>query len=118
MTKIIHPQEIAVWYILPTLRREISMSMNKEGLTQAEIAGLLGVSEAAISFYLSNKRASKINIGKSLKKLIEETSKRIIKNKDSITEIQKLMKNKEIKKLSCKIHKKIGRRSSCSVCYG
>ena len=46
-----HPQEIEVWYILPAIRKELVVVLKESGLTQRKIAGMLKVTEAAISQY-------------------------------------------------------------------
>ena len=52
------PQEIEVWYIIPAIRRELAKNMiEKHGLTQKEAAEKLGLTEAAVSRYVSGKRA-------------------------------------------------------------
>jgi predicted transcriptional regulator len=52
------PCEIIVWHILPAIRRELAKNMIKRhGLSQKEVAKKLGLTEAAISRYLSGKRA-------------------------------------------------------------
>jgi predicted transcriptional regulator len=52
------PCEIIVWYILPAIRRELAKIMvERHNLTQKEAAKKLGLTEAAISRYLSGKRA-------------------------------------------------------------
>lgn len=49
--------EIASRYVLPSLKRRLAEIMLKEyGFTQKEIARILGVSEAAVSRYISGER--------------------------------------------------------------
>jgi hypothetical protein len=82
------PCEIIVWQILPVIRREIAKSLIKNyGLTQREVAKKLGITEAAVSRYVSGKRG-KIEITDSeFLNEIKKSSSRIIK-KDG-TEIVK-----------------------------
>jgi predicted transcriptional regulator len=52
------PCEIIVWHVLPAIRRELARIMiEKHGLTQKDTAKKLGLTEAAVSRYLSGKRA-------------------------------------------------------------
>lgn len=53
------PCESAVKYKVPAIKAELARKLKKEGKSQKEIAKLLGVTEAAISQYLSGKRARK-----------------------------------------------------------
>jgi hypothetical protein len=58
------PQEIEVWYVLPAIRREMCKELISQGFTQRKAAQVLGVTEAAVSQYVSSKRASKVKFGK------------------------------------------------------
>ena len=51
------PCELVVWYVLPTIRREVAKELVKtHGMTQAQVAKKFGVTDAAISQYLKKKR--------------------------------------------------------------
>ncbi len=51
------PCEIVVWYVLPTIRREVARELVKtHGILQSEVAKKFGVTDAAISQYLKKKR--------------------------------------------------------------
>ncbi|MBU0758112.1 MAG: helix-turn-helix domain-containing protein [Nanoarchaeota archaeon] len=75
------PQEVNVWYVLPALRREITLSFKKNGMKQKEIAAILGVTEPAVSQYLKNKRASTIRFTEEIKKEIDTAAKNMITDK-------------------------------------
>jgi len=61
MMKLEHPQEVEVWYVIPAIKRELSKSMMKDnGLSQKNVATLLGVTEAAVSQYINSKRANEV----------------------------------------------------------
>ena len=54
------PCEIATWYVLPVIRKELAMLLVKNhGISQKETASLLGVTDAAVSQYLSKKRGKR-----------------------------------------------------------
>lgn len=94
------PQEIEVWYIIPAIRRELAKCLIKEyGLTYEKVGGILGISKAAISQYLKNKRAAKIKLHeKALHEVCNSCSK-ITKGKsnavDEITRVLKLIREKQ-----------------------
>ncbi|MDD4185275.1 MAG: helix-turn-helix domain-containing protein [Candidatus Methanomethylophilaceae archaeon] len=53
------PCELVVWYVLPTIRREVARELVKaHGMTQAQVARKFGVTDAAISQYLRKKRGN------------------------------------------------------------
>ena len=52
------PCEFSMWYIVPYIRSRVAQSMVKDlGMKQAHAARKLGVTDAAVSQYLSGKRA-------------------------------------------------------------
>ena len=78
----IMPQEIEVWYLIPALRKELSrIFINYHNLTQKKAAELLGISEAAVSQYVKEKRAKDIKFTKSELKIIKSTAGKIVKDK-------------------------------------
>lgn len=51
------PCEIVVWYVLPTIRREIAREMvTTYRMKQSDVGHIFGVTDAAISQYLKKKR--------------------------------------------------------------
>ena len=72
------PQEVEVWYLLPALRRELARCfVTKHALSQKEAASLLGLTESAISQYLSQKRAHDMKFSKQEKEQISAAADRI-----------------------------------------
>jgi uncharacterized protein len=102
------PQEIEVWYIIPAIRRELSRILTgKYDMTFERAGGLLGVSKAAISQYLKNKRASKFKIPPEVKKEIEKSAEIIsVKNNSALNEIQRILKFIRENNVGCKVCKK------------
>lgn len=105
--KLMQPQEIEVLYILPALRRELTIEMKKSGIEQKKIAELLCVTEAAVSQYLNAKRASKIKFDNEVLDLIKEAAKKITDPNLMIKETQLLLKTLRQQGLTCKVHKKL-----------
>jgi len=55
----IRPQcEIIVQYVLPAIRAEMALRMKDEGISQAQIARILGVTPAAVNQYVKSKRGA------------------------------------------------------------
>jgi len=102
------PQEIEVWYIIPAVRKELAKQLTKKHEFSYEKAGaILGVSKAAVSQYLSNKRANKVKLNAEVKKEIAKSAKVMSENpKMALIEIQRIMKIMKDKKCSCDVCKK------------
>jgi len=102
------PQEIEVWYIIPAIRKELARLLTEKYELSYEKAGIiLGVSKAAVSQYLSNKRANKIKLSIGMKKEIVRSAKIISeKPKLALVEMQRLLKVMKDGKYSCSVCKK------------
>ncbi len=100
-------QEVEVWYIIPMIRKTLAKHLvEKSGFTYEKTGKILGVSKAAISQYMNNKRANKIKL--SNETLIEiEKSAIIISNDENrvIAEIERLLDFMRVSKSSCKVCK-------------
>jgi len=78
------PCELIVWYMLPAIRSAIAESMIKDyKLKQTEVAQKLGVTDAAVSQYLSSKRGKIVLKDPKVKKFIKESTKRILKGEQN-----------------------------------
>jgi predicted transcriptional regulator len=79
------PCEIIVWEVLPSIRREFAkILIEKHGLSQKEAANKLGVTEAAISRYISGKRASQEVFDGEILSEIEKSASELINGNNSI----------------------------------
>ena len=105
------PQEIEVWYIIPTIRKELAKILTeKYKLTFEKTGNILGISKAAVSQYLGNKRASKISLPASVKKEIAKSAAVISKNETmALKEIMRILSLMKKTKCSCKICGKYNR---------
>jgi len=105
------PQEIEVWYIIPAIRKELSKILTKKyGMTFEKAGHCLGISKAAISQYLKNKRANSVKLNSEIKKEIEKSAKIISKNENkAVGEIMKILNMIKITKCMCRICKKYNR---------
>lgn len=71
------PQEMEVWYVLPAIRREFSLALIETGLSQKRVAGILGVTEAAVSQYKKEKRAKELIFDLTVKEEIKKAARRV-----------------------------------------
>jgi uncharacterized protein len=78
------PCEIIVWYILPVIRKEFARMMVEDyNLSQKEVADKLGLTEPAISQYLSSKRGSDIELSPKILEEIRKVAKDLANPKTS-----------------------------------
>ena len=115
------PCEMAVWYVLPVVRKDLAKELAKSKMSQRKIASLFGVSEAAISQYIQGKRGRGIRLGKMAYSSVEDLAKDILKEDMGAEKIAEricyicMVAKKE--ESACKIHKdKFGAPSDCSMC--
>jgi len=101
------PQEIEVWYIIPKIRKELASLFVKEYKLSYEKAGdILGISKAAVSQYLSNKRANKIKLSTEMNNEIKKSAKLIIdKESNGLKEIERLLNIMKVSKCACDVCK-------------
>ena len=101
------PQEIEVWYIIPAVRKELATNLTKVHKLSYEKAGrILGISKAAVSQYLSNKRANKIKLSNDVKNEIAKSAETMSQNpKTAIFEMQRILKYMKENHCSCDVCK-------------
>ena len=111
------PQEIEVRFVLPSLRKELSIELQKKGLKQNQIAKLLNLTPAAVSQYLKQKRGH-TNYPKGIQEHIKKSATHLKNNPEELQkEIYKL--TDEIKKSGfiCEIHKNNDKvPTNCDIC--
>ncbi len=67
------PCEIVVWQVLPLIRRELAKALVRgHGMTQSEVARMFGVTDAAISQYLTEKRGGEYSSSRYYPGFLEE----------------------------------------------
>ena len=117
------PQEIEVWYIIPAVRKELARLLTgKYGMSYEKAGAVLGVSKAAVSQYLSNKRANKVKLSVEVKKEVAKAGKLIYDNpKVALVEVQRILKFMKDKKCSCDVckrfNKEVTKYCDCSPQY-
>ena len=117
--KSLQPQEIQVWYIIPALRKELTLEMKKLGLDQKTIAKIIGVTEAAVSQYIKEKRANEIEFDQKTKDEIKKSAQLISQNgKLLFQEMQHLINQALENKVLCKFcHSINDLPENCDVCF-
>ncbi len=97
------PQELEVWYVIPSLRKELAVAMKNQGLKQVEIAKRLGLTKSAINQYISEKRGNEIKLNDKIKAEVLNSSKKINNHLDAIKELQNLIHITREEKIICQI---------------
>jgi hypothetical protein len=117
--QLLNPQELEVYYILPALRRELAKAMKTLGRSQKEIAGNLGVTEAAVSQYIHQKRATGVDFTKGIQKDIVDAASQITGRNDFLKVTQQLIRKIRGERFICDVCKSQnkGTPKSCSMCY-
>ena len=115
--KILMPQEIEVWYVIPAIRRELAKVMAGRGMTQKKIAERLGVTEAAISQYMKSKRASGVKFNKQLMNEISRSAEMIASGSCVVKETQRICDICKTNLTLCEIHRMHGAPGeNCRAC--
>jgi uncharacterized protein len=118
MTEIM-PQEIAVWYVIPAIRKELSGYLTRKGLSQKSVAQILGVTESAVSQYLKSKRAIGIKFTAEEKKRIAIAAEKILDEKKNARKfIYRLSNDLMGSKVVCRMHKQQDKSlgNACKIC--
>lgn len=117
--KVLHPQEVEVFYLLPALRKEIAINLKAQKLSQKDIAVILGVTEGAVSQYFSEKRASEIKLTREIKQQVQAISKSIRTKDQFVFETQQLLNHMLESKATCQFHKQVNSDvpANCDMCF-
>ena len=104
--KLVFPQEMDVWYVLPAIRREFARALLAQGLSQKQVAPLLGVTEASVSHYKKEKRARELVFDEHTKFLIKNAAVRVVAQPQSIFgEIMAIDDELKRNGVFCQLHK-------------
>ena len=104
-SKLLHPQEIETFYVIPTIRKHFAAALLKQGMMQKDIAKIFGITTSSISQYTSKKRGNELEFTEDVLKEIENSSKKIKDQSSYITETQNILRFIRTSKTICKIHK-------------
>jgi predicted transcriptional regulator len=104
---LLQPQEIEVFYIIPTLKKSLAVCMKGDGLKQNEIAKLLQTEKATISHYINNKRGNKVQFDDYVLDEISKSASKIEGKLSLLKETQRLLRFVRSSGQLCKIHKQL-----------
>lgn len=66
------PCQQIIWDVLPAIRSALTTELVKNGVSQQDVAKLLGIAPSAVSQYLSGKRGYRIEFEEPIAKRIGE----------------------------------------------
>lgn len=107
VNKLLLPQEIETFYIIPALRRSFAQHLREQGMKQKDIAGRLNITSASISQYRSTKRGHQIQFPTAVEEEIKKSATAI---KDIVTylrETQRILSFLRQTKALCIIHRQL-----------
>ncbi|MHA2074378.1 MAG: transcriptional regulator [Candidatus Hodarchaeales archaeon] len=116
--KLVQPQEVIVWYVLPAIRRELTNTLiYTYSIPQKEIAKRFGLTEPAISQYKKGIRGD-VEFESKIMDAIQESARKIAEEEASAPrEVQRVLKFIEKSGLMCNFHKKFGVvHEGCHMC--
>lgn len=118
MKKGYMPQKVELYYVIPAIRKEFAKIMIGKGLSQKQVAGKLGITEAAVSQYMKSKRATeRIDFG-PLEKEMQKSVDKIMRGGSVIGETQRICGLARDKGIVCKVSKKMGYApKECRACF-
>ena len=114
------PQELEIWYLIPALRRELTKFFISDfKLSQKQASKILGITESAVSQYLSSKRGDELKFSKEDLKEIKKTAQKIISNEKNFNEhFYKLCIKLRGTENLCRLHRKYDKSvpKNCDLC--
>ncbi len=114
------PQELEVWYLLPSLRKELAKIFVKEyNLSQREVSDVLGITESAVSQYLKSKRAKKMKFSAKEMEEIHKTASKIVGDKRHAADyFYQLSTKLRGSNCMCEVHRKYDKNlpGECRMC--
>ena len=103
--KILLPQEIETYYIIPTLRRYFAQELKGLGMKQKDIATILSITSSSISQYASTKRGHLIHFPAEIEADVKQSASRIKDTVSYLRETQHILNRIRETKALCSIHR-------------
>lgn len=119
------PSEIVVEEVLPTLRVELATELQRYGLTQKEIADELGVTQAAVSKYVSGDAATEPRIAEhpltraTVERVAEGLATGEMDGYEALADVLELIRALEDRGPICELHEEVMpeiRGLGCDLC--
>jgi len=114
------PCELVVWKILPSIKSKLAQKLKDKGMKQKDIADVLNITEAAVSQYLSGKRAKDFKIPDTLDNMFDVVGEAISEGQNNqvlmygICQICKQLRSQGEACATCRAE--IGATPGCDLC--
>ncbi len=116
------PCEIVVWYLLPSIRKELGELLVRElKMRQKDVSERLGLTQAAVSQYLRRKRGRSVELSSVVRLKILSLAEKIIRNEVKPVEImEEICQICELARGEagiCSLHRSVSRvPEDCNLC--
>ncbi len=112
--------EVEVWYGLPALRAALAKALKTRGKTQKQIAHTLGITESAVSQYLTGKRGMS-RLPLRIVKEIDVSADRMLNASSGVvvSELMRLVHLLRETRVICDLHRQHveGLPAKCEHCF-
>lgn len=103
VNKVLLPSEVDTYYIIPSLRRHLTLYLKEQGMKQKDIAAIFGINTAAVSQY-NTKRGQKVTFEPQVTGEIQQSAQRIKDHFTYVQETQRLLRLIRSTPVYCRIH--------------
>ena len=118
MRKPTTPQEIESWYIIPAIRRDFVKLLVKKGLSQKEAARKLGLTDAAVSQYMSDKRGTDVKFSRKIMSEIARSVDALLDGSNAMKELQRICNLARKERVVCRLSIGMGcKPKNCRECF-
>ena len=108
--------------MIPAIRRELTKCfIDSYGFSQKRVAGILGITESAVSQYINEKRGGELKFTKNEMEKIKKSADRIVNDKDNIGKyLFELSRELRGTDSLCELHRKHDPsvEGNCKICMG
>ncbi len=103
--KLLLPQEIETFYVIPAVRRYLAIALKERGMKQRDIAGIMNINTAAVSQYFSDKRGHKVTFSPDLQREITKSATHVRDRMSYIRETLHILDLLRATRTLCDIHR-------------
>ena len=115
------PCEVVHWHLLPALTAGLTQALAKRKQSNLQIAKLLGITPASVSYYLQGKRGKGVKLSSHVQKNLDALAASLVKGGPDELLVSGVFcdacKHERAKLVVCHLHKTTGKApKNCTVC--